>query len=51
MSKKDEGLRNVSNIKISDETFIEVKVISIRRKISIQEVIQEIVEREFKKKE
>jgi len=48
--KKDEGMRNISNMKVSDECFIELKVISIRKKISIQQIAQDILERAMSKK-
>lgn len=51
MSKKENDGRNISNIKVSKECYIEIKVVSVRKQISLQEVVQEYLEKEFKVKE
>lgn len=48
--KKDESRRIVSNLNLSKECFIELKVISVRKQITIQEVITDILERAMSKK-
>ena len=49
-SKKDESIRNISNIKLSNECYIELKVISVRKQITLQEVVEDILEKSLSKK-
>jgi hypothetical protein len=47
---KDESVRNISNIKVSKECYIEMKVVSIRQQMTIQEVAASILEKSFSRK-
>jgi hypothetical protein len=42
--------RNISNIKVSSETYIEIKCASIRKQVSLQEICEDILEKHFSKK-
>lgn len=50
MSKKDDDGKNISNIKVSTECYIEIKVASVRKQVSIQEIVSETLEKVFNKR-
>ena len=44
MTKKDESLKNVSNISISKECYKKLKMLSIDMEMTLQEVCAEVLE-------
>jgi hypothetical protein len=46
----DNNIRNISNVKVSNECFKSLKKLSIDKETSLQKVVQEILERTMSKK-
>lgn len=50
MSKKDDNIRNISNIVVSKECHKKLRMMSIDREVTVQEVCADILERAMSKK-
>lgn len=43
-------LKNISNIKLSKESYKKIKIMSIDKELSLQQVVQDILEKVLSKK-
>ena len=50
MYKKDDSIRNISNVTVSKECHKKLKIVSLDREITIQDVCAEILEKQMSKK-